>query len=185
MSRVARCSLAHEEASLLLQCGSFWPNSMVDKVSFMQMLASILNVEAQPDIQIERWEGELLASCACNASGVVDVKHFVSFCLKGVVEGTETVLDILSTPQQEDERVAAPSVQSNERLASIDTKPGSPSNPSGRDARPISSLMSMTSAVFGEPTPLPSPEDQAGAVLVVDSKQYVLGERLGSGAGGS
>eukprot|EP00971_Amphidinium_carterae_P076934 1519906-Amphidinium_carterae.1 len=74
-------------------------------------------------------------------------------------------------------------------LAAI-TKLGSPSNPSGRNARPISSAMSVASAIFnpsggdethlthsnmsstvsGEPTPLPSPEDQAGALVVVDSK---------------
>eukprot|EP00971_Amphidinium_carterae_P197733 3924486-Amphidinium_carterae.1 len=45
--------------------------------------------------------------------------------------------------------------------------------------------MSMTSAVFGAPTPLPSHEDQTGAVVVVDSKPYVLGESLGRGGGGS
>eukprot|EP00971_Amphidinium_carterae_P248101 4926050-Amphidinium_carterae.1 len=28
MSRIERRSLTHEEASLLLQCGSFWPDSM-------------------------------------------------------------------------------------------------------------------------------------------------------------
>eukprot|EP00971_Amphidinium_carterae_P264544 5247838-Amphidinium_carterae.1 len=44
----------------------------------------------------------------------------------------------------------------------------------------------MASAAFGEPiAPLPSAEVQAGAVVVVDSKQHVLGERLGRGAGGS
>eukprot|EP00971_Amphidinium_carterae_P081030 1603263-Amphidinium_carterae.1 len=43
----------------------------------------------------------------------------------------------------------------------------------------------MSSTVSGEQTPLPSLEAQAGALVVVDSEQYVLGERLGSGAGGS
>eukprot|EP00971_Amphidinium_carterae_P132737 2629038-Amphidinium_carterae.1 len=38
---------------------------------------------------------------------------------------------------------------------------------------------------MGEQAPLPSPEDQAGAVVVMHSKQYVLGERSGRGAGGS
>eukprot|EP00971_Amphidinium_carterae_P288740 5733373-Amphidinium_carterae.1 len=47
------------------------------------------------------------------------------------------------------------------------------------------SSWTLSTAVIGEQTPLPSPEDQAGTVVVVDSKQYVLGERLGSGAGGS
>eukprot|EP00971_Amphidinium_carterae_P218357 4334072-Amphidinium_carterae.1 len=65
-------------------------------------------------------------------------------------------------------------------LAAI-TKRGSPGSPAGGDARPIHSEMSST--VPEEQTPLP--EDQAGAVVVVDSKQYVLGEKLGRGGGGS
>eukprot|EP00971_Amphidinium_carterae_P314762 6256892-Amphidinium_carterae.1 len=89
MSRIDRCTLTHDDASLLLQCGSFWPDSMVERSSFMQMLAHAMNVEA-PDIQSERWEEELAASGACNASGVVDVKHFVDFCLQGGVERAET-----------------------------------------------------------------------------------------------
>eukprot|EP00971_Amphidinium_carterae_P144408 2862001-Amphidinium_carterae.1 len=48
-----------------------------------------------------------------------------------------------------------------------------------------SSSWTLSPAVIGGQIPLPSPEDQAGAVVVVDSKQYVLGERLGRGAGGS
>eukprot|EP00971_Amphidinium_carterae_P021938 432900-Amphidinium_carterae.1 len=39
-------------------------------------------------------------------------------------------------------------------------------------------------AEIGKQTPLPSPEDLGGAVVVVNSKQYVLGESLGDGAGG-
>eukprot|EP00971_Amphidinium_carterae_P058404 1155511-Amphidinium_carterae.1 len=70
MSRIGRRPLTHEEASLLLQGGLFWPDSMVDKGSFMKMLAKALNVEAQQDIQNERWEEELNASGACNAFGV-------------------------------------------------------------------------------------------------------------------
>eukprot|EP00971_Amphidinium_carterae_P264924 5255195-Amphidinium_carterae.1 len=46
-------------------------------------------------------------------------------------------------------------------------------------AMTISSMGSswMTDRVF--------PENQAGALVVVDSKQYLLGERLGHGAGGA
>eukprot|EP00971_Amphidinium_carterae_P269332 5343029-Amphidinium_carterae.1 len=109
MSRIDRCSLTHGEAFLLLQCGSFWPDSMVDKSSFMKMLFHVMNVEAQPDIQTERWEEELIASGACDASGVVDVRHFVSFSQEEGVEGAETVLGLLSRLQQEDKRLAAPS----------------------------------------------------------------------------
>eukprot|EP00971_Amphidinium_carterae_P150720 2988309-Amphidinium_carterae.1 len=78
----------------------------------MKMLLHALNLEAH-DIQRERWEKELTASGACNASGVVDVKHFVAFCLEGGVERAETVLGVLSIPQQKDEGLAAPSEPSN------------------------------------------------------------------------
>eukprot|EP00971_Amphidinium_carterae_P165406 3279007-Amphidinium_carterae.1 len=58
-----------DDASLLLECGSLWPDSMVDKSSFMQMLAHALNVETHDTIS-ECWEERLTASGACNASGV-------------------------------------------------------------------------------------------------------------------
>eukprot|EP00971_Amphidinium_carterae_P106656 2112810-Amphidinium_carterae.1 len=61
------------------QYGSFWPDSIVDKSSFMKILLHVLNVEAETDNRSERWEEELTASGACNASGVVDVKHVVAF----------------------------------------------------------------------------------------------------------
>eukprot|EP00971_Amphidinium_carterae_P101461 2008299-Amphidinium_carterae.1 len=125
MSSIDRCFLTHDDASLLLECGSFWPDSMVDKSSFMEMLAHAMNVEA-PYIQSERWEEELTASGACNVSGVVDVKRFVAFCLQGGVARTETVQAVLSRPQQEDERWAAPSKPSNEMLAATKTNPSNP-----------------------------------------------------------
>eukprot|EP00971_Amphidinium_carterae_P243199 4829667-Amphidinium_carterae.1 len=71
MSSIDRRSLTDNDASLLLECGSFWPDSMVDKSSFMKMLVHALHVEAR-DAQSEHWEEELTASGACNASGVVD-----------------------------------------------------------------------------------------------------------------
>eukprot|EP00971_Amphidinium_carterae_P209577 4157639-Amphidinium_carterae.1 len=69
MSRIGRLTLTLEESSVLLQCSSFWADSMVDKSSFMKMLVHSLNVQAH-DIHSERWEQELTASGACNASGV-------------------------------------------------------------------------------------------------------------------
>eukprot|EP00971_Amphidinium_carterae_P113788 2254647-Amphidinium_carterae.1 len=71
MSSIDRRSLTRDDASLLLEGGSYWPDSMVDKSSFVKMLVHVLNVETN-DIQSERWEEELTASGACNASGVVD-----------------------------------------------------------------------------------------------------------------
>eukprot|EP00971_Amphidinium_carterae_P063124 1249240-Amphidinium_carterae.1 len=132
MSSIDRSSLTDDDASLLLECGSFWPDSMVEKSSFMQMLVHALHVEAP---NIERWEEELTASGACNAFGVVDVEHFVAFCLQGGVERTETPVQgvlpgQLPRPQQDYERLAAPMEPSNERLAATNT---SPSNPLGRD----------------------------------------------------
>eukprot|EP00971_Amphidinium_carterae_P089868 1779234-Amphidinium_carterae.1 len=155
---------------------------MVDKTSFVRMLLHVSNVEARQDIQIERWQEELTASGACDASNVVDVKHFVAFCLQGGVGGAATVLGMLSRPQQEDEILATPSEPSKNMLAAIN-KAGGPNPPSGGDMS--SSSWTLSTAVIGEQTPLPSPEDQAGALVVVNSKQYVLGERLGHGAGGS
>eukprot|EP00971_Amphidinium_carterae_P037553 738333-Amphidinium_carterae.1 len=169
-------SLTDDDAALVLlyECGSFWPDSMVDKGSFMKMLVRALNVEAH-DIQSERWEEELTLSGACNASGVVDVKHFVTFCLEGGVERAKTVVGELFTIQEGDERLAATS-----SIASQGAHNGIIIDPD----RSLS-ISSLLTAVIGEQMPLPSPEDQAGAVVVVDSKQYVLGERLGHGAGGS
>eukprot|EP00971_Amphidinium_carterae_P249188 4946262-Amphidinium_carterae.1 len=62
MSRIDRRYLTHEETAILWQCGSFWPDSMVDKSSFVKMLFHVLNLEAQPDSETERWEQELTAS---------------------------------------------------------------------------------------------------------------------------
>eukprot|EP00971_Amphidinium_carterae_P198399 3937672-Amphidinium_carterae.1 len=93
------------------------------------MLLHALNVEAN-DIQSERCEEKLTASGACNAFGMVDVKHFVAFCLQGRIERAETVQGVLSRPQEDYERLAAPSEPLNEMLAARNTKP---SNPLGRD----------------------------------------------------
>eukprot|EP00971_Amphidinium_carterae_P000057 1249-Amphidinium_carterae.1 len=58
----------------------------------MKMLHHILDVEAETDIHTERREEELVASGACNAQGVVDVKHFVAFSLQEGVEEAEPAL---------------------------------------------------------------------------------------------
>eukprot|EP00971_Amphidinium_carterae_P123036 2435898-Amphidinium_carterae.1 len=106
MSGIGRLSLTHEEASLLLQCGYFWPDSMVDKGSFMKMLRHILDVEAETDIQTERREEELAASGACNARGVVDVKHYVSREMWKSI-GRVAILRMLAQSKLEDELLAA------------------------------------------------------------------------------
>eukprot|EP00971_Amphidinium_carterae_P205286 4074443-Amphidinium_carterae.1 len=151
MSSIDRRSLTHDDTSLLLECGSFWPDSMVDKSSFMQMLLHALNVEAN-DTQRECWEKILTASGACNASGVVDVKHIVAFCRR-----SEIVQGGLSRPQQEDEILAAASEPLSEMLAATNTNP---SKPLGRDTSLISSTMSTAKTGEQIPLPLPLPEDQ-------------------------
>eukprot|EP00971_Amphidinium_carterae_P178246 3535831-Amphidinium_carterae.1 len=194
MSRIERRSLTREEGSLLLQCGSFWPDSMVDRSSFMKMLLHVLTVEGQRDIQPERWEEELNASGVCDAFGVVDVKHFVSREMWKSI-GRVAILRVLAKSKFEDSLLAttrfvvshgaewelpAPVKSSNEMLDVTNTKRGGPRNPD----RSLT-LSSLQTAVIGEQTPLPLPKDQAGAMVVVDSKHYVLGEKLGHGAGGS
>eukprot|EP00971_Amphidinium_carterae_P168190 3332419-Amphidinium_carterae.3 len=131
MSSIDRRALTHDDACLLLDCSSLWPDSMVDKSSFMKMLVHVLNMEPQ-DIQSEccNWEKELTASGACNASGVVHVRRFLTFCLLGGVERAETMRGVLSTPHQEDERLAAISEPTNEIVAATNTNPN---NPLGRD----------------------------------------------------
>eukprot|EP00971_Amphidinium_carterae_P076624 1513459-Amphidinium_carterae.1 len=94
---------------------------MVDKSSFVKMLLHVmirfsLNVKAHPEIQTERWEEVLNASGACDASGVVDVRRFVTFSQEGGVEGAESMLGVLSRPQKEIERLAAPSETSNKNM---------------------------------------------------------------------
>eukprot|EP00971_Amphidinium_carterae_P105065 2080462-Amphidinium_carterae.1 len=158
MSNIDRRSLTHEEAGLLLQCGSFWPESMVDRSSFMKMLLHIRNVEAETDIQTDRCEQELTSSGACNASGVVDVKHFVAFCLQVGNEGAETVLNELFTIREGAERGTS-------SAASQGACKGIMRNPD----RSLT-LSELSTAVIGEQIPPPSLEDQAGTVVVADSK---------------
>eukprot|EP00971_Amphidinium_carterae_P035090 690827-Amphidinium_carterae.1 len=107
MSVIGQRSLTREEASLLLHCGSFWPDSMVEKASFMQMLRHILDVEAEPDVRTQHREQEdLAASGACNTRGVVDVKHYVSREMWKSI-GRVAILRVLAQSKLEDELLAA------------------------------------------------------------------------------
>eukprot|EP00971_Amphidinium_carterae_P230565 4575835-Amphidinium_carterae.1 len=182
MSTIGPRALTRVEAALLLECGSFWPDSMVEQSSFVKMLLHILKLEVQPDIQASRWEEELAASRweeeitasgACNASGVVDVKHFVSREMWKSI-GRVAILRVLAKSKVEDTLLAAtrfvvshgaewqppaPSEPSRAMRVGINTNQRSPSIPSGGDMS--SSDWSLSLAVFGEQIPLPSPEDQA------------------------
>eukprot|EP00971_Amphidinium_carterae_P025773 508612-Amphidinium_carterae.1 len=151
---------------------------MVDKSSFVKMLLHVLHVEAHVDTETERWEEELTASGACDASGVVDVRRFVTFSQQGGVEGPKIVpgaftalckrLQGMLFKQQETQRLADPLEPSNEMLAATNNKAGGPNHTSGGDMS--SSSWTLSTAVIGGQTPLPSPEDQAGALVVVNSK---------------
>eukprot|EP00971_Amphidinium_carterae_P340349 6478653-Amphidinium_carterae.1 len=148
---------------------------MVDKSSVMKMLLHVLDVETETCIQTEQWQEELTASGACSASGVVDVKHFVAFCLQ------RRLTRVLRRNQNR--AMGVVKTAADDLMAAINTNQESPSNPSGSDMN--SSSWTLSTAVIGKQSPLPSPEDQTGAVVVMGSKQYVLGKRLGQGAGGS
>eukprot|EP00971_Amphidinium_carterae_P274115 5440294-Amphidinium_carterae.1 len=158
----------------------------------MQTLLHALHVET---FDMERWEEELTASGACNTSGVVDVKHFVTFCLQGGVEGTcfchrcgvvdvkHFVVLCLQRCFGRAGNVLGVFSRLQQQIATNTNR----SEPLGRDCHRDTSLLSktMSTTKSGKQIPLPSLADQAGAVVVVESKQYVLGERLGRGAGGS
>eukprot|EP00971_Amphidinium_carterae_P209093 4148179-Amphidinium_carterae.1 len=79
---------------------------MVDKGHFMQMLLHILDVEAETDVEMERREEELTASGACNASGLVDVKHYVSREMWKSI-GRVAILRVLAQSKLENELLAA------------------------------------------------------------------------------
>eukprot|EP00971_Amphidinium_carterae_P026548 523755-Amphidinium_carterae.1 len=182
---IDRHSLTYAEAVLLMQCGSFWPDFLMDEYSFMKLLLRVLNVEAGTDIHIDGWWMEGVRSSSWNLLRIfdgdhadVDVSKFVSFCMLQGVGGLDGVLGVLYRPQRGDERLAATSSTLLQGAARGVTR-------SMINIDKSLTLSSLSTAVIGEQTPLPSPEAQAGAVVVVNSKQYVLGEKLGRGAGGS
>eukprot|EP00971_Amphidinium_carterae_P046422 914028-Amphidinium_carterae.1 len=65
-----------EEAAILLQSGSFWPGSTLDKDTFMALLANVLSLEFP--YQISEWEKQLVATGALGDAGEVDVQLFVA-----------------------------------------------------------------------------------------------------------
>eukprot|EP00971_Amphidinium_carterae_P189151 3755070-Amphidinium_carterae.1 len=153
---------------------------MVDKSPFLKMLLRVLTVEAGTDYQTARWEEELTASGACNASGVVDVKHFVSREMWKSI-GRVAILRVLAKSKIEDGLLAAtrfvmshgaewpaPLEQPTNATLVGNTNQGSPSHPSDGDMS--SSSWTLSTAEIGGQIPLPSPKDQAGAVVGVDSK---------------
>eukprot|EP00971_Amphidinium_carterae_P189992 3771512-Amphidinium_carterae.1 len=72
MSDGRGCRLSAKEAVILQFSGSFWPDSMLDKDTFMVLLANILSLEFP--YQISEWEEQLKASGALGDAGKVDVQ---------------------------------------------------------------------------------------------------------------
>eukprot|EP00971_Amphidinium_carterae_P145719 2887847-Amphidinium_carterae.1 len=76
MSKGRGCRLSAEEAIILRESGSFWPGSMLDKDTFMELLTNVLSL-AFP-YQISEWEKQLIASGALHDDDKVDVQLFVA-----------------------------------------------------------------------------------------------------------
>eukprot|EP00971_Amphidinium_carterae_P234838 4659892-Amphidinium_carterae.1 len=73
-----KCRLNETEATILRESGSFWPGSMLDKDTFMELLASVLNLDWY---QRPEWEKRLVAIEALGDAGKVDVQQFVAALL--------------------------------------------------------------------------------------------------------
>eukprot|EP00971_Amphidinium_carterae_P297802 5916918-Amphidinium_carterae.1 len=79
MSEGRGCSrLSETEAIILRESGSFWPGSMLDKDTFMELLASVLNSDWY---QRPEWEKQLVATGALGDAGKVEVQLFVAASL--------------------------------------------------------------------------------------------------------
>eukprot|EP00971_Amphidinium_carterae_P189905 3769666-Amphidinium_carterae.1 len=76
MSERRGCRLSVDEGALLCQSGSFWPGSMLDKETFMELLANVLSLEF-PYERYE-WEKHLVATGALSDAGKVDVQLVVA-----------------------------------------------------------------------------------------------------------
>eukprot|EP00971_Amphidinium_carterae_P170695 3382915-Amphidinium_carterae.1 len=165
MSEGQRCRLSAEEASILWSSGSFWPGSMLDKDTFMELLATVLSLEFP--YQISEWEKQLIASGALDDAGKVDVQLFVK------------ASSVSTTPTYPD-AIVMPEVGLQSQAPTSGTVPQSAA--SQVDVSKLSSFGSLDSNVQ---FPLPAPEVTVGAVVSVASKRYEVGEKLGHGAGGS
>eukprot|EP00971_Amphidinium_carterae_P113597 2250927-Amphidinium_carterae.1 len=67
MSEGRGCRLSEKEAVISWQSGFFWPGSMLDKDTFMELLASVLSLEFL--YQRSVWEKQLIASGALHDDG--------------------------------------------------------------------------------------------------------------------
>eukprot|EP00971_Amphidinium_carterae_P052882 1041500-Amphidinium_carterae.1 len=75
MSEARGCRLSAEDADTLRECGSLWPGAMLDKDTFMELLANLLGYDFKH--QISEWEKQLIATGALGNDGKVDVQLFV------------------------------------------------------------------------------------------------------------
>eukprot|EP00971_Amphidinium_carterae_P301611 5992324-Amphidinium_carterae.1 len=160
MSKRCGCRLSVEEAAVLCESASFWPGSMLEKDTFMELLANILSLEFQS--QIDEWEKQLVAAEALGDGGKVDVQLFLA-------------ASSLATQVSDPGNIMIPEV-GLQSLAPTGTG-------SRADASEISETLVSTSS--STQLPLPVPELTVGAVVSVASKHYEINEKLGCGAGGS
>eukprot|EP00971_Amphidinium_carterae_P197366 3917530-Amphidinium_carterae.1 len=81
MSEAHGCRLSKEEAITLWQSGSFWPDSLLDKDTFMELLGNVLSLEFH--YQISEWEKQLIATRALGDAGqggcAAALRGFVGF----------------------------------------------------------------------------------------------------------
>eukprot|EP00971_Amphidinium_carterae_P174119 3451384-Amphidinium_carterae.1 len=169
MSEGRGCSLSEMEATILRESGSFWPGSMLDKDTFMQLLANILSLEFQ--YQIMEWEKQLVATGALGDAGMVDVQLFVA---------ASSVSPTLSDPRT----IVMHEVGPQSLAPTSDAE--SQTAVSQADAGEVSTTMSDATITSGDvPRPLPAPEVTVGVVVSIASKRYEITEKLGFGAGGS
>eukprot|EP00971_Amphidinium_carterae_P096794 1915947-Amphidinium_carterae.1 len=170
MSEWHGCRLSEVEATILRESGSFWPGSVLDKDTFMDLLASVLSLEFH--YQISEWEKQLIASGALGDAGKVDVQRFVAVSWASTtLSDPDTILMPEAGPQS-----LAPTSGTVSQIAVSQAD----------DARETLTTMSTMTTTSGDAQlPLPASEVTAGIVVSVASKHYEISETLGCGAGGS
>eukprot|EP00971_Amphidinium_carterae_P108034 2138748-Amphidinium_carterae.1 len=147
MSEGCGCRLSAEEAAILWQSGSFWPDSVLDKDTFMELLTNVLSLEFPP---ISEWEKQLVASGAQCDDGKVDVRRFVA---ASSVSTTPTAPNTIVMPEVGLQPLAPTSSTVSQTAAPQE------------DASEISRMSAMTTTSGDVQLLLPTIEVTAGAVV--------------------
>eukprot|EP00971_Amphidinium_carterae_P089732 1776701-Amphidinium_carterae.1 len=168
MNEAHGCRFSETETEILLESSWFWPDSLLDKDTFMELLIAVLSLEFPP---ISEWEKQLIASGALNDDGKVNVQLFVAASL---------VSTTLSDPKGPN-TIVVPAV-GPQSLASTS---GTVLQIAASQTETTETLTTMTITSGDVQLPLPAPEVTVGVVVFVASKRYEIRETLGCGAGGS